>query len=149
MTFGKLKDEKEPEKAQGQSFAVPNVGNEKVEAFLGKGSKMVGQLTFSGPAELDGHIEGEVVAQDRLVIGESAVIQAKVSGADIVIKGTVTGDIYATKRLSIKRPAKVVGNITTACLSIEEGVIFEGKSSMSGAARSGEVKVAPPKTGNA
>ncbi len=147
MTFGKPRDEKEFESSKGASFAVSGAGSEKVEAFLGRGSKVVGTLTFSGPAELDGQVEGEVIAQDKLTIGESAILQARVSGAEITIKGTVTGDIQASRKLALKRPAKVIGNITTASLSIEEGVVFEGKSQMSASAKTAEVKpLSPGKT---
>ena len=117
-------------------------GTDKVEAFLGKGSKVVGTLTFSGPVELDGYVEGEVVAQDRLTIGESAVINARISGGEILVKGTVNGDITASKRLSLKRPARVIGNINCTNLSIEEGVIFEGKASMGAATKPGDAKSA-------
>lgn len=115
-------------------------GSDKVEAFLGKGSKVVGNLTFTGPVELDGYIEGEILSQDRLVIGEAAVINARISGAEVLVKGTVNGDISASKRLSLKRPARVVGNISTTNLSIEEGVVFEGKSSMGGSPKPGDVR---------
>jgi len=150
MTFGKPRDEKEKEGADvgfsPGSFVTSGGGSDKVEAFLGKGSKVVGTLTFSGPVELDGYVEGEVVAQDRLTIGESAVIHAKITGAEIVIKGTVNGDVFANKRLALKKPARVVGNISTSLLSIEEGVVFEGKSSMNGPAKSVEVKSPVAKT---
>jgi len=117
-------------------------GTDKVEAFLGKGSKVVGTLTFTGPVELDGYVEGEVIAQDRLTIGESAVINARISGGEILVKGTVNGYITASKRLSLKRPARVIGNINCTNLSIEEGVIFEGKASMGAASKPGESKPA-------
>ena len=121
------------------SAGVPSVGGSgmvsassgPVEAFLGKGSKAVGTLTFTGPAEIDGAVEGEVQAKDRLTIGESATVNAKITGSEIIVKGTVTGDIVASKKLSLRRPARITGNITANSLSIEEGVVFEGKCSMS------------------
>lgn len=125
---------------------VPVGAQGKMEAFLGRGSKVVGALSFSGPVELDGFVEGEINAQDRLTIGESAVINAKVTGAEILVKGTVNGDITATKRLSLRKPAKVVGNISCTNLSIEEGVVFEGKSTMSNLAKVVETKPSPVKT---
>lgn len=105
----------------------------KLEAFLGKGCKIVGNLTFTGPVEIDGSVEGEVNAQDRITIGESAVVNAKIVGGEVIVKGTVNGDIIASKRLSLKKPAKILGNITSTNLSIEEGVIFEGKCLMNSA----------------
>lgn len=101
-----------------------------IDAFIGRGCKVVGSLIFTGPVELDGEIDGEIVAKDRLTIGESAIIKAKISGSEILVKGTVTGDIVASKALTLKKPAKIVGNISSAVLSIEEGVVFEGKCSM-------------------
>ena len=113
----------------GVSNAIPTNTN-KSEAFLGKGTKVSGSLSFNGPVELDGIVEGEIVAKETLTIGEGAVINAKIHGTEIVVKGSVTGDIVATKRLSIRKPARVSGNIASPMLSVEEGVHFEGKCSM-------------------
>ncbi len=109
---------------------LSNAGSARKDAFLGKGTKVVGSLSFAGSAEIEGYIEGELQAQDRLVIGESAVINAKISGTEIVIRGTVNGDITATNRLYLQKPAKVVGNVKCGSLGIEEGVAFEGKCTM-------------------
>lgn len=109
---------------------VSHLDKSKAEAFLGKGSKVTGALTFSGPVEIAGYVEGEITAQDRIVVGESAEVKARIVGAEVIIQGTVHGDIQASKKLSLKRPAKVFGNISSNNISIEEGVIFEGKCSM-------------------
>lgn len=101
-----------------------------LDAFLGKGSKVVGTLTFSGPVELDGEIEGEIIAENKLVIGESAVINAKISGTEIIVKGKVSGDITASARLRLLSTAKVTGNVSSKLIAIEEGVHFEGRCSM-------------------
>src|SRR4051812_48190728 len=116
MSFGKFKDDSSDKPAAVPSgTSTPGVISTatKSEAFLGKGTKVTGTLSFNGPVELDGMVEGEVHAKESLIIGESAVINAKVHGTDITVKGTVTGDIIATKRLSIKRPAKISGNIAS------------------------------------
>lgn len=130
--------EKEPEKVGVVPSALAASGQPKVEAFLGRGSRVVGALTFSGPVELDGYVEGEINAQDRLTVGESAVVNARISGSEILVKGTVNGDITASKRLALRKPAKVVGNISCTNLSIEEGVVFEGKSVMGGGPKAQE-----------
>lgn len=132
MSFGKIREvglTQETGSAMSTAKATP--GN--VDAFLGKGSKAVGALTFAGPAEIDGDVEGEIHSKDKLTVGESANVKAKILGADIVVRGTVAGDIVASRSLVLKRPARVLGNIQAPNLSIEEGVIFEGKCSMSGA----------------
>ncbi len=151
MSFVKLRDEKEGEKTNsgavsgGQNAAPQGRG----DAYLGQGSKVVGTLTFTGPVELDGQVEGEVNAKEALTIGKSAVINAKISGSEIVVFGTVNGDINATKRLSLRKPARVTGNLTCGNLSIEEGVVFEGKCTMSSTPSSGGESKPPSKSGAA
>lgn len=98
-------------------------------AFLGPGSKITGTVKLDSTGRIEGEVEGEIHARD-LVIGESAVVKAQITGATVVVHGTVIGDIRATSRLEIRRPAKVKGNISSAVLVIEEGASFEGKCSM-------------------
>jgi len=100
-------------------------------AFLGKGSRVAGKLTFEGAARIEGQVEGEIAAQDTLTIGESAVITAQITGTSVVVHGKVTGDITARKRLEIRAPGKVFGNISAPSLVIHEGVVFEGHCTMS------------------
>ena len=89
-------------------------------AFLGKGSRVTGKLVFEGTVRIEGHVEGEISAQDTLIIGESAEVNAQITGSSIVVHGRVTGDITARKRLEIRAPGKLFGNITTPCLVIHE-----------------------------
>ena len=105
-----------------------------VQAHLGKGSRVEGKLTFEGSVQIDGQVEGEIEAQDSVIIGESAVVNAQISAGTIVLKGKVTGDIVARKRVELRAPAKLVGNITTPSVVIHEGVVFEGHCSMGGGA---------------
>ena len=102
-------------------------------AFLGKGSRVVGKLTFEGPVRIEGQVEGEITAQDALTIGESAVVNAQIVGNSVVIQGRVTGDVTARKRLEIRSPGKLFGNITSPSLVIQEGVVFEGQCNMGAA----------------
>ena len=132
------REEKEAAASLGSpSFGAPSTpsptrlgGSGNSDALLGKGTKINGTLSFAGPVEIDAEIEGEIIAKDRLTIGEAANIRAKITGVDVIIRGQVTGDVIASKTLSLRRPAKVLGNISAPTLSIEEGVVFDGKCSM-------------------
>ena len=117
-----------------------------VQAYLGKGSRVSGKLTFEGTVRVDGQVEGEISAQDTLIVGERAVVTAQINGTTVIIRGKVTGDINARKRVEIRAPGKLFGNIVTPSLVIHDGVIFEGHCSMGsgGEARSTEsAKVTP------
>ena len=146
MSFVKPKNETDSIGTSGPSTSPSGT---KSSAFLGQGSKVVGTLNFSGPVELDGFVAGELNAQDKLVVGESAVVNARINGSEVLVKGTVNGDISASKRLVLQRPAKITGHISSAVLSIEEGVVFEGQCSMistSNSKFSGVKTVGPEKT---
>jgi len=117
--------ERDRQRVQGEEAGGAN-------AFLGQGSKVAGKLVFEGTVRIEGQIEGEITAQDTLTIGESAVVNAQVTGTSIIIHGRVTGDVTARKRLEIRAPGKLFGNISTPSLVIHEGVIFEGQCAMSG-----------------
>src|SRR5256712_10355844 len=101
-------------------------------AFLGKGSRVSGKLSFEGTVRIEGQVEGEITAQDALTIGEGAVVNAQITGTSVVVHGKVTGDITARKRLEIRAPGKVLGNISTPSLVIHEGGVFEGQGTMAG-----------------
>ena len=113
-------------------------------AHLGRGSRVSGKLSFDGTVRVDGQVEGEISAQDTLIVGENAVVTAQISGTTVIIRGKVTGDINAKKRVEIRAPGKLYGNIVTPGLVIHEGVIFEGHCSMgSTEGRPTERKVTP------
>ena len=105
-----------------------------VQAHLGKGSRVEGKLTFEGGVKIDGQIEGEIVAQETVLIGDAAVINAQIHAETVIVKGKLTGDIVARKRVELRAPGRLMGNITTPSLVIHEGVVFEGHCSMGSAA---------------
>ena len=108
-------------------------GAREVQAHLGPGSRVEGKLTFEGSVRIDGQIEGEISAQETVIIGEGAEVTAQVHANTVVVQGRVTGDIAARKRVELKAPGTVVGNISTPSLVVHEGVVFEGHCSMGNA----------------
>jgi cytoskeletal protein CcmA (bactofilin family) len=102
----------------------------EARAYLDQGSKVSGKLSFEGPARIDGQIDGEISAKDSLMIGESAVVTARIKAASIIVAGKVSGDITASQRIEIRPSAKVLGNLTSPVLVVHEGAVFEGHCAM-------------------
>lgn len=98
--------------------------------YLFKGSRVTGQLSFHGPARIDGIVDGEVNCQGTLTIGEGAEVKAKITGQVVVIRGKVEGNVSAKERIELLAPARLIGNIDTPRLIITEGVVFDGDCSM-------------------
>jgi cytoskeletal protein CcmA (bactofilin family) len=99
-------------------------------AYLGDGSKVSGKLNFEGPARIDGQIDGEIIAKDSIMIGESAVVTASIKAASVIVAGKVSGDITASQRIELRFSAKVLGNLTSPVLVVDKGAEFEGHCAM-------------------
>jgi cytoskeletal protein CcmA (bactofilin family) len=105
-------------------------------AYLSEGSKVSGKLNFEGPARIDGQIDGEIIAKDSIMIGESVVVTGPIKAASIIVAGKVNGDITASQRIELRFSAQVLGSLTSQALLMYEGAVFEGHCAMqSGSAR--------------
>jgi cytoskeletal protein CcmA (bactofilin family) len=120
-----------PSLAPSAAAAAP--GARDVQAHLGQGSRVEGKLTFEGSVRIDGQVEGEIHAQDTVVIGDHADVSASIIASTVILQGRVKGDVTARKRVELRAPAKLIGNINTPALVVHEGVLFEGNCSMGAA----------------
>lgn len=118
------------EEVQGESATVKE-GLEDISAFVGKGVDFKGTISYNGTVRIDGSLEGEIRTDGTLLIGEDAVIQAKITAGTIVCKGKITGDVVARERVKLRAPAIVNGSVKTPVLSMEDGVQFNGGLEMS------------------
>jgi cytoskeletal protein CcmA (bactofilin family) len=101
-----------------------------VSAFIGKGVDFKGTIIYNGTVRIDGTLEGEVQTDGVLLIGEEAVLKAKVTAGTVVCKGKITGDVTATEKIRLRAPAVLNGGVKAPMLSIEEGVLFNGTIEM-------------------
>jgi cytoskeletal protein CcmA (bactofilin family) len=104
----------------------------EINTLLGRGSEFEGKLTFEGTVRIDGKLSGEIFSDDVLVVGEGAEVHAEIDIGEIIIQGTVVGNIRAKRGVEIHAPGRVRGDITTPSLQIDKGVTFEGRSYMEG-----------------
>ena len=115
---------------KGKEKAPEDYG--EIKAFLGEGTEFKGVLSFQGAVRVDGHLEGEIVGDDLLIVGEPGIIKAEVEVGRVVVSGRVEGNITARKRVELLAPGVVIGNIRTPALVIADGATFNGKSEMEG-----------------
>ena len=118
----------EEQVVEGQSKSG---GTEDINAFVGTGVEFKGTISYSGTVRIDGLLQGEIHTDGTLLIGEEAVIQAKISAGKIVCKGKITGDVVATEGVKLHVPAVITGSVKTPVLSMEAGVLFNGGLEMS------------------
>jgi cytoskeletal protein CcmA (bactofilin family) len=96
-------------------------------ATIGKAVKIIGQIFTKEDLNVDGDVEGTIESTDnKVTIGTTGRVQASVKAREVVIFGQVQGNVEAADKVDIRREAKLVGDITTARISIEDGALFKG-----------------------
>ena len=114
----------------------------EIRAFLGEGTQFKGVLSFAGAVRIDGQMEGEIVGDEMLVVGEPGHVKAEIEVGALIVSGHVQGTIVAKQRVELLRPSRVSGTIRTPCLVVAEGAVFNGNCEMGGSA--GDAAPAPP-----
>lgn len=97
------------------------------QAILGKSVIVKGQIVSREDLTIDGEVEGTVELQEhRLTIGPNGKVTATVKAREVVVLGTLHGNVETRDRIHIRKEAKLVGDIHTARIEIEDGAYFKG-----------------------
>jgi cytoskeletal protein CcmA (bactofilin family) len=134
--FGKNTSETPEEVVKTPVVASPVLSNNHEEsgdiiAFVGEEVSFKGTIKYQGTVRVDGRLEGEIYTDGNLIIGQKAVITAKIEAGTVTCQGRITGEVLAKNRVKLLSPAVFDGTITTPSLSMDEGVIFNGSCNMS------------------
>jgi cytoskeletal protein CcmA (bactofilin family) len=99
-------------------------------AFVGEEVAFKGTIRYQGTVRVDGRLEGEIYTDGNLIIGQKAVIMAKIEAGTVTCQGRISGEIVAKKLVKLLSPAIFDGMITTPLFSMDEGVMFNGSCNM-------------------
>ena len=103
----------------------------RVDTLIGKGTVVRGDLHFIGGLHIDGRIEGNVVAGDNdgaaLVLSEGGEVQGEVHAPNMMLNGSVEGDVYSAGHLELAANAKVCGDVYYNLLEMAVGAEVNGK----------------------
>ena len=129
----KQQPDQETTEKQWQQKATAPIPSANAPAFSGEAKTMAptlhvkGEITGNEDLLIDGSVEGLVQLEDRkLTVGASAKVTADVIAREVVVYGNVKGNLRARDRIEIKKDGSVVGDLTTARISIEDGAYFKG-----------------------
>ena len=117
----------------GETMAInkSKINDDNITGFFGQELSLSGKLVFQGAVRIDGKYEGEIEAKGTLIVGVDAVVQAEIKVDRAIIMGEVRGTIDAREKLEMEGQGKVIGDIKTPKLIINEGATFEGNCIMS------------------
>ena len=102
---------------------------QSISTLISEGCILDGNLKAPAFVRIDGQVTGDVIVDEGLILGEKGSILGNIITKEMVIYGSVTGNIQ-TNTLEIKSTGKVSGEIRTQVLSVENGAVYNGSLSM-------------------
>lgn len=91
------------------------------------GTSISGEVNSEGSIRIDGKLDGSLITQGKLVVGNSGTITGDVNCQNANIEGRIEGKLEVKEMLILKQSAVIHGDISTRKLVVEEGAIFNGK----------------------
>lgn len=103
----------------------------QAETTIGENSAFEGRFMVRGNLRIDGTFEGKTLVVDQLQIGEKAKVKTNINATSVVVEGLVIGNITANRRILLLSTARVLGELKTPELIIQDGVVLEGRCTIS------------------
>jgi cytoskeletal protein CcmA (bactofilin family) len=112
------------DRTQADRNGVPAAA--RVAASIGKTTKIRGEVYSEEELFFDGEIDGSIEVRHLLTIGPNGKVKANVKARELVVSGSIQGNVEAGDRISIMNGASIVGDVKTAGIVIEDGAYFKG-----------------------
>ena len=101
-----------------------------INTIIGENSKIEGVLSASDSTRIDGLLRGEILSESSVIVGEHGVVKGDINAVEILVAGTVYGNLRAVRRIELTETGRVLGDLFTKTLVIDEGASFKGNCSM-------------------
>lgn len=106
--------------------------SDSLNSVIGPGSIFEGKFYISGSLRIDGKFEGEIKTEDELVVGETGKIKTNITAKNVVVAGTMIGNINAEQEVRLEKSGKLLGDIQSPALQIAPGVVAKGTITITG-----------------
>ena len=108
-------------------MAISKSSGDIANNVIGENSYFTGNFIIHGSLRIDGRFEGKHVQAEQLYIGKTGKLKTNITAVSVIIEGMVIGNINATSRVLLMPTARILGDIKTPELIIQNGVILEGR----------------------
>jgi cytoskeletal protein CcmA (bactofilin family) len=97
-------------------------------ACLGSTIVVKGEISSEEDLQVDGKVDGPILLRGhRLTVGRTAQLNSEITAAEVIVYGNASGNLQARDRVEIKKDGRVIGDIVTKRISIEDGAYFKGR----------------------
>ena len=107
-----------------------NKSDSIVRCIVGVKTVFDGTMTTEETTRIEGTVNGNVIAEGTLIIGQTGKVNGDITAKCILIAGEVRGDLYASIKIEASASGRIYGNIKTKSLVIDEKAVFQGKCEM-------------------
>ncbi|MEA1961550.1 MAG: polymer-forming cytoskeletal protein [Bacillota bacterium] len=104
--------------------------NQNIKSFIAEGVEIQGKMHSNGSLRIDGTVDGEIDVKGELFVGNTGKIKGEVKVDNVTMAGKLEGNLAATGKIEITSTGQVFGDIRCSVITIDEGGILEGTSSM-------------------
>jgi cytoskeletal protein CcmA (bactofilin family) len=101
-------------------------------SVIGENSVFEGRFYVSGSILIEGKFDGEIKTEDHLTVGPTGKVKTDIYARRVTIGGTLIGNITATEQVDLLANGKVLGNVVTPKLNVEDGVLIQGMVTITG-----------------
>ncbi len=98
---------------------------------IGENSYFSGSFVIKGSLRIDGNFEGKSLKAEQIYVGNTGRVRTNIEAISVIVEGLVIGNILATSRVLLMPTARILGDIKTPELIIQNGVILEGRCNIS------------------
>jgi cytoskeletal protein CcmA (bactofilin family) len=95
--------------------------------YIAASTKVVGTITGQGAYVFCGTVEGDCDIDGPLTLAQGGHWKGTLKAIDIVVAGTVEGDVVAQQRVEISGSARISGSLSGNSIAVAEGAIIEGE----------------------
>jgi|JTFO01.1.fsa_nt_gb cytoskeletal protein CcmA (bactofilin family) len=106
------------------------MARDQINAFLGAGTQYEGNLSFQGSVRIDGEFTGEIDSEGTLVVGQDARLEGVFKVGQLVLSGTIHGEVIATEKAVLNKQSHFFGTLNTPLFVVEEGADMRGRVNM-------------------
>jgi cytoskeletal protein CcmA (bactofilin family) len=108
-------------------MAITRGGGDIADNVIGENSYFTGKFLINGSLRIDGRFEGKYLQAEQLYVGPNGKVKTNINAVSVIIEGLIIGNINASNRVLLMPTAKILGEIKTPELIIQNGVILEGR----------------------
>ena len=98
----------------------------KQTATIGPSMTIKGEIRAREELLVDGEVEGSLESQALLTVGPNGKVRANIKAREVVIYGSVRGNVEVTEKIAIREQGSLIGDIKSAGISIDDGAYFKG-----------------------